>query len=125
MAAAERNRALLAWYDQTADPSPGADSDPWAILVSEVMSQQTQISRVVPRWEAFMARYPEPASLAEADRSELIRLWKGLGYQRRAINLQRAAAMVAARVADDEHRARQTPGRRPLHGGCGRLLRVR
>ena len=96
MAAAERNRALLAWYDANRRPLPWRQTrDPWAILVSEVMSQQTQISRVVPRWEAFMARYPEPASLAEADRSELIRLWKGLGYQRRAINLQRAAAMIS------------------------------
>ena len=95
MAAAERNRALLAWYDANKRPLPWRETrDPWAILVSEVMSQQTQISRVVPRWEAFMTRYPDPAALAGSDRSELIRMWSGLGYQRRAINLQRAAEMI-------------------------------
>ncbi|HEY5651365.1 MAG TPA: helix-turn-helix domain-containing protein, partial [Acidimicrobiia bacterium] len=69
-------------------------SDPWAILVSEVMSQQTQISRVVPAWTAFMSRYPTPGDLARSDRAELIVRWAGLGYQRRAINLQRAATIV-------------------------------
>lgn len=94
--AAERNRRLLAWYDSNRRPLPWRETgDPWAILVSEVMSQQTQISRVVPRWQAFMERYPDPESLAGSDRSELIRLWQGLGYQRRAINLQRAAERIA------------------------------
>lgn len=69
-------------------------SDPWAILVSEVMSQQTQMSRVVPAWTKFMERYPTPGDLAVSSRSELIRLWAGLGYQRRAINLQSAAQTV-------------------------------
>lgn len=93
---AERNRRLLAWYDSNRRPLPWRETrDPWAILVSEVMSQQTQISRVIPRWQAFMDRYPDPVSLAESDRAELIRLWQGLGYQRRAINLQRAAERLA------------------------------
>ena len=93
---AERNRRLLAWYDSNRRALPWRETaDPWAILVSEVMSQQTQISRVVPRWQAFMERYPDPESLASSDRSELIRLWQGLGYQRRAINLQRTAERIA------------------------------
>jgi A/G-specific adenine glycosylase len=58
------------------------------------MSQQTQISRVVPAWTAFMERFPTPGHLARADRGELITLWAGLGYQRRAVNLQRAATVI-------------------------------
>lgn len=93
---AERNRRLLAWYDFNRRPLPWRQTrDPWAILVSEVMSQQTQISRVVPRWQAFMDRYPDPNALADSDRAELIRMWQGLGYQRRAVNLQRAAQHIA------------------------------
>jgi A/G-specific adenine glycosylase len=93
--AADRTRALLDWYREHRRGLPWREtSDPWAILVSEVMSQQTQISRVVPAWVAFMERFPTPADLAEADRAELITLWAGLGYQRRAINLQRAARSI-------------------------------
>ena len=94
--AAERTQALLAWYREHGRELPWrGSSDPWAILVSEVMSQQTQIARVVPAWTAFMERYPTPGHLADADRAELVRLWAGLGYQRRAIHLQRAARIVA------------------------------
>lgn len=96
MAEAERNRDLLGWYDEHRRPLPWRRTrDPWAILVSEVMSQQTQISRVIPRWEAFMERYPRPEILAAADRAELITVWSGLGYQRRAIHLQRTAEIIA------------------------------
>jgi A/G-specific adenine glycosylase len=94
--AAERTSALLDWYRDNGRNLPWrSTNDPWPILVSEVMSQQTQISRVVPAWTAFMARYPTPGDLARSDRAELIRLWAGLGYQRRALNLQRAAGIVA------------------------------
>lgn len=93
--AAERTRALLDWYQENRRALPWREtSDPWAILVSEVMSQQTQISRVVPAWSRFMERFPTPGDLAGADRSELITLWAGLGYQRRAINLHRAAEVI-------------------------------
>ena len=95
--AAERTRALLDWYGENGRDLPWrGTSDPWPILVSEVMSQQTQISRVIPAWQAFMERYPTPGDLARADRAELITLWAGLGYQRRAINLQRAARAIEA-----------------------------
>jgi A/G-specific adenine glycosylase len=94
--AADRTRALLDWYHEHGRELPWRHtSDPWAILVSEVMSQQTQISRVVPAWTAFMARFPTPSDLAKADLAELITLWAGLGYQRRAIHLQRAARSIA------------------------------
>ena len=70
--------------------------DPWAILVSEVMLQQTQVLRVIPRWQAFMATYPSPADCAAASLGDVLRLWQGLGYPRRARNLHAAAAQVVA-----------------------------
>lgn len=92
-----RNRALLTWYEHHRRELPWREtSDPWPILVSEVMAQQTQISRVVPAWERFLARYPAPADLAAGDPGELIRIWDGLGYQRRAFLLMEAAAAIAA-----------------------------
>ena len=69
--------------------------DPYAILVSEVMLQQTQVGRVVERWPAWIERWPTVASLAKAPRSEVICAWSGLGYNRRAVNLHRAAIHIA------------------------------
>jgi A/G-specific adenine glycosylase len=70
--------------------------DPWAILVSEVMLQQTQASRVVAKWHEFMASYPTPASCAQASLGDVLRLWQGLGYPRRARNVHTAATRIAA-----------------------------
>jgi len=66
------------------------------VLVSEVMAQQTQISRVVPAFEAFLKRFPQPEDLAAADLGELLSMWGGLGYQRRAIRLREAALVVVS-----------------------------
>ncbi len=91
-----RNQALLAWYRAHGRALPWRSTrDPWPILVSEVMSQQTQITRVVPAYERFLARFPTPSDLARADLAAVIRTWDGLGYQRRAVNLWRTAAIVA------------------------------
>jgi A/G-specific adenine glycosylase len=68
--------------------------DPWAILVSEVMLQQTQAERVVPHYERFLAAFPDPADCAAAEPAEVVRRWSGLGYNRRALNLHRAAVAV-------------------------------
>ncbi len=68
--------------------------DPYAILVSEVMLQQTQVARVVPRYLAWLERWPTAASLASAASADVIRAWQGLGYNRRALNLQRAARRI-------------------------------
>ena len=70
--------------------------DPWAILVSELMLQQTQVSRVLPRYEAFLARFPTAAVCADATAADVVREWNGLGYNRRALNLHRAATVIAA-----------------------------
>ena len=71
-----------------------AERDPWRILVSEVMLQQTQVERVIPKWNAFLAAFPTPADCATASLGDVLRLWQGLGYPRRARNLQAAAVVV-------------------------------
>ncbi len=70
--------------------------DGWSILVSETMLQQTQTSRVVPRYHAFLDDYPDPAACAAAPVGEVIAHWQGLGYNRRAVNLHRAAGVVTS-----------------------------
>jgi A/G-specific adenine glycosylase len=87
--------AILAWYEREGRSIAfRGTQDPWAVLVSEVMAQQTQVARVEPAWRAFMERFPEPASLARATPADVLRAWQGLGYNRRAIALQRAARAI-------------------------------
>jgi len=89
--------ALLAWYAAHGRDLPWRHTrDPYAILVSEVMLQQTQVERVVPRYREWLARWPTIEALATASPAEVIVAWQGLGYNRRAVNLQRAARRVAA-----------------------------
>jgi A/G-specific adenine glycosylase len=89
--------ALLAWYAENGRDLPWRrSSDPYAILVSEVMLQQTQVERVVPRYLRWLGRWPTAAALAEEAPATVIREWQGLGYNRRAVNLHRAAQAVAA-----------------------------
>jgi A/G-specific adenine glycosylase len=91
-------RAILGWYDATGRRLAFRErSDPYAVLVSEVMAQQTQIGRVEPAWRAFLARFPSLSSLAAAAAGDVLRAWAGLGYNRRALNLQRAARVVGER----------------------------
>ena len=88
---------LLAWFAANARLLPWRETrDPYAVLVSEVMSQQTQVERVVPRWRAWLDRWPTVEALAAASPGDVIREWQGLGYNRRALNLHRAARQVAA-----------------------------
>jgi A/G-specific adenine glycosylase len=88
--------ALAAWYLKNGRDLPWRRTrDPYAVLVSEVMAQQTQIARVVPRWEDWMARWPTVAALAAAPLADVIRAWQGLGYNRRAVALHRAARIVS------------------------------
>src|SRR4051812_14918889 len=69
--------------------------DPYAILVSEVMLQQTRVSRVVPRYTDWLERWPTVQALAAASTADVIRAWQGLGYNRRAVSLHRAAQHAA------------------------------
>lgn len=87
---------LLAWFSENGRDLPWRNTrDPYAILVSEVMSQQTQVERVVPRWERWLERWPTVEALASAPAADVIREWQGLGYNRRALLLHRAARRVA------------------------------
>ena len=89
--------ALAAWFQAFGRDLPWRKTrDPYAILVSEVMLQQTQVERVIPRWTAWLARWPTPEALAAAATGDVIREWQGLGYNRRALALHRAARVVAA-----------------------------
>ena len=86
---------LLAWYRTSARDLPWRRTrDPYAILVSEVMLQQTQVERVVPRYLAWLERWPTVGALAAASAADVIRAWQGLGYNRRAVSLHRAAQDV-------------------------------
>jgi A/G-specific adenine glycosylase len=94
---------LSAWFGRNARDLPWRrTTDPYAILVSEVMLQQTQVERVLPRYERWLERWPTVEALATASGAEVIREWQGLGYNRRALNLHRAACVVAERGWPDE-----------------------
>jgi A/G-specific adenine glycosylase len=96
-------RALLSWFDAHARDLPWRRTrDPYAILVSEVMAQQTQVERVVVRWKRWLARWPTVEALAAASPADVIAEWMGLGYNRRALNLHRAAQQIAAHGWPDD-----------------------
>lgn len=91
--------ALIDWYEENKRPIPWRDTrDPYAILVAEVMSQQTQLDRVIPSWEAFLERWPAIEDLADESRGEVIGFWseRRLGYNRRAAYLHAAARRLVA-----------------------------
>ena len=107
--------AVLAWYDAAGRQFAIRDStDPYAILVSEVMAQQTQIGRAAQYWDRWMRRFPTLTSLADASPADVLREWAGLGYNRRAINLQRAARAIVAEhggiVPDSVEALERLPG---------------
>lgn len=86
----------MAWYSANGRDLPWRQTrDPYAILVSEVMLQQTQVDRVIPRWLAWLERWPDVESLAAASTADVIVAWQGLGYNRRAVSLHAAARVVA------------------------------
>ncbi|CAN5241444.1 A/G-specific adenine glycosylase [soil metagenome] len=94
---ARSEELLHAWFLRHARDLPWRETrDPYAILVSEVMLQQTQVERVRPRYLAWLARWPTVESLAAASPGDVIREWQGLGYNRRALHLHRAATRVVA-----------------------------
>jgi len=90
-------RKLLAWFDRYARDLPWRQtSDLYAIWISEIMLQQTQVATVIPYWQRFLVRFPDAAALAAAEEHEVLRLWEGLGYYRRARQLHAAARQIAA-----------------------------
>ncbi len=93
-----RSSELLAWSEQHRRDLPWRRTrDPWAVLVSELMLQQTQVARVVPKFEAFLERFPDVSVCASSPVGDVISAWAGLGYNRRAVNLHRCAVEVVER----------------------------
>ena len=93
-------RRLLVWYARHRRPLPWRETrDPYHILVSEIMLQQTQVERVIPKYHEFLGRYPTLAHLAQADTAEVTRTWSPLGYNIRPVNLQGIARETLARYA--------------------------
>ena len=108
-------RRVLSWFDEHARPFPWREHrDPYATMVAEVMLQQTQTGRVGPSYTAFLEAFPDTRALAHAPAMDVIRAWRGLGYNRRAVNLQRAAQVIETEfggvVPDDPGVLRKLPG---------------
>lgn len=107
---------ILSWYAAEARSLPWRDPEcsPWGVLVSEVMAQQTPLSRVEPVWREWLARWPTPAALAAESPGELVRAWGRLGYPRRALRLHEAARDIVARFGGEVPRSdedlRSLPG---------------
>ncbi|HEX9775576.1 MAG TPA: A/G-specific adenine glycosylase [Actinomycetota bacterium] len=106
---------VLDWFDSHGRPFPWRENrDPYRTLVAEVMLQQTQTGRVGPSYESFLKSFPTVRSLAHAPAMEVIRAWRGLGYNKRAVNLQQAAQVIEAvhggEVPDDPAALRTLPG---------------
>lgn len=117
-------RGLARWYEGHGrhELPWRATADPWAILVNEVMLQQTQVARVVGRWESFLERWPTPEACAAAALADVLREWQGLGYPRRARALHDTATFVAANGwPDTERDLRSLPG---VGAYTARALRV-
>jgi A/G-specific adenine glycosylase len=108
-------RRLLQWFRKNARPLPWRSSrDPYAIWISEVMLQQTQVATVIPYFERFLQQFPDVQSLADADEQTVLRFWEGLGYYRRARGLCQAARRIVelghATIPDDAEFVQSLPG---------------
>jgi len=116
MPTSDLHRSVLGWYDRHARDLPWRDPDAgaWAVLVSEIMLQQTQVSRVLPVYRAWLDRWPTPAALAADSVGEAVRAWGRLGYPRRAMRLHQAATAITQRhggvVPSDLASLRALPG---------------
>jgi A/G-specific adenine glycosylase len=112
---AKFQKVLLKWYDRNKRDLPWRGSkDPYAIFVSEMMLQQTQVKTVIPYFTRFLKELPDWKALSRAKEGKVLKLWEGLGYYRRARNLQAAARMVTAEfngsLPDDPENLRKLPG---------------
>lgn len=120
-------RIIYAYYETHRRPFPWRETrDPYAVLVSEVMLQQTQTSRVREKYEAFLSAYPTFSSLAQARPADVLELWQGLGYNRRALALKRAAELVTehygGKLPSDEDTLLGLPGIGPYTAAAVRVF---
>ena len=123
-------RRLLHWYDEHQQPFPWRSArDPWAALVAAVCSQQTQMSRVLPLWDRWMASFPTLQHAARASEAEALRVWGRGGYPKRALYLRRAAQQCVAQhhgaLPHDEAALLALPRHRPIHRSDRAHLRIR
>ena len=115
--------ALLDWYSRHRRDLPWRrNPTPYGVLVSEVMLQQTQVERVIPYYESFLRQFPSLAALANADRADVIRIWGGLGYNRRAAQLHELARIVTTeyegQLPADREELLRLPGIGPYTAGA-------
>lgn len=116
---------ILGWYGANGRDLPWRHTtDPYGILVSEVMLQQTQVSRVLPKFEAFLTRFPSLEELADAPLADVLALWQGLGYNSRAVRLQRCAQAVVATAGAEGAIASGHPAAARLPDGVEQLRRL-
>ena len=120
-------KKILGWYAEHGRSFPWRETrDPWAILVSELMLQQTQTSRVLEKYGPFLGAFPTPGALAAAPTADLLRLWSGLGYNRRALALKRSAAELLERFGGalprDEESLLSLPGVGPYTAAAVRAF---
>lgn len=117
-------KTILSWYSRNgrAGLPWRATRDPYRVLVSELMLQQTQVSRVIPKYNAFIAAFPTITSLADAKRTDVLRHWQGLGYNNRAVRLHTLAKLVRDQHGDrlprDYEGLRKLPGIGPYTAGA-------
>lgn len=108
------HQPVLTWYKENKRDLPWRDSDPWGVLVSEIMLQQTPVARVLPIYIQWMKRWPTAASLARATPAEVITAWGRLGYPRRALRLHECAKVITNQyqgiVPNTEQELRALPG---------------
>ena len=118
-----RARLMIDWFKRSARDLPWRrTTDPYAIWVSEIMLQQTQVATVIPYWERWLREFPDPATLSAAPEARVLKLWEGLGYYSRARNLQRAAQTVvrehAGRLPDTVAGLQELAGIGPYTAGA-------
>jgi len=105
---------VLDWFEENKRDLPWRNTTPWGVMVSEFMLQQTPVNRVLPVWNSWLERWPTPAALAQAKKSEVITAWGRLGYPRRALRLYESAGIIATRFENHVPRTieelRQLPG---------------
>lgn len=108
------DQIVTQWFTQNRRDLPWRRSDPWGVYVSEIMLQQTPVTRVLPAWHAWLDRWPTPTDLANDSVGEAIRMWGRLGYPRRAKRMHEAAVVMRdahhGRVPDSETELRRLPG---------------
>jgi A/G-specific adenine glycosylase len=100
-------KTLLDWYNENKRDLPWRKTDPWGVLVSEFMLQQTPVSRVIPKWNEWMERWPTPHALASAKKSDVLKAWDRLGYPRRALRLHESAKIICEKFGGEVPRSRE------------------